>query len=208
MGKISIEEVRQFYATFDAFMIEQVGDSGRSALYVTFVDPEIEDGTQVRHLFRVQDSIIIEAEIQVVRQPKYQIEPILQQLRVPSEVWMWTIPEPYEDVLPADFLLYFPEKGVLIGYITGAMRMGDAVNVCFDRRGGVTMRLWDPSIWDPDGTKGFVERANESSELRLDRDFYPIEEVSNWSVEQFYTVLTDPTRSDCLQTPSDIWPAP
>jgi hypothetical protein len=207
MGKTSLEEVRQFYAAFDAFMIEQVGDSGRSALYVTFVDPKIEDGIQVRHLFRVQDSIVIEAEVQVRSQPKYQIASILQQLGPPSEVWMWAIPEPYEGVLPTRFRLYFPEQGILVLYGTGGVRIGDEVNVCFDRRGGAILRLWDPVIWDPDGTKGFIERANDSSELTLEGD-HPIEEVSNWDTEQFYTVLTDPEGLDCLRTPADLWPAP
>jgi hypothetical protein len=127
MGKTSIEEVRQFYATFDTFMIEQAGDSGRSALYVTFVDPQIEDGTQVRHLFRVQDSVVIEAEAQVRRQPNYQIEPILHQFGQPAEIWIWTIPEVYEGILPASFRLYYPELGILVAYAVEGVKVDNDV---------------------------------------------------------------------------------
>jgi hypothetical protein len=208
LGKTSIEEVRQFYATFGAFLTEQTGEQGISALYILFVDPQIEEGTQVRHIFLAQDGIVIEAEAQVRRQPNYQIEPILHQFGQPAEVWMWTIPDVYEGILPASFRLYYPEQGVLVAYAVEGVRVDNTVQVCFDKLGSVILGLWVPSIWDPDDTKGFVERANESSELGLDRDFYPIEEVSNWNAEQFSTILTDPTRSDCLQTPSDLWPAP
>jgi hypothetical protein len=208
LEKTSIEEVRQFYATFDAFMIEQVGDSGRSALYVTFVDPKIEDGTQVRHLFRIQDGIVIEVEVQVRRQPNYQIEPILQRLGQPAEIWVWTIPDVYDGILPASFRLYYPEQGILIAYAVAGIKIDNDVQICFDRLGSVILRLWNPSIWDPDGIKGFVERANESSELGLDRGFYPIEEVSNWDVRQFYTILTTLAHSECLETPSNLWRSP
>ena len=157
-------------------------------------------------MFRVQDGIVIEAEIQVVSQPNYQIKPILQRLGPPSEVWMWAIPEPFQGSLPTRFRLYFPEQGILLLYGTGGVRIDEEVNVCFDRRGGAILRLWNPAIWDTEGTKGFVERANDSSALTLEGD-RPIEDVSNWNAEQFYTILTDPTRSDCLQTPADLWPA-
>lgn len=208
LGKTSVAEVRQFYETFDASIVEQTGGTGISALYVKFIEPEIEDGTQVRHVFLAQDDIVIEVEAQVRRQPDYQIEPLLQELGQPSEIWMWTIPEPYEGILPASFRLYYPEQGVLVAYAVASVRVDDAVQVCFDELGSVILGLWDPSIWDPDGTKGFVERANETSELGLDRDFHPIEEVSNWNVEQFYTILADPTHSDCLETPSNLWSPP
>lgn len=207
LGKTSLDKVRQFYMAFDTFITEQAGNRGRSALYVTFVDPEIEDGIQVRHLFRIQDGIVTEAEIQLRSQPDYQIVPILERLGPPSEVWMWTIPEPYEGILPVRFRLYFPEQGILILYGTNAVKSDDAVRVCFNERGSVTMRLWEPVIWDPQGDKGFVERANDSSELTLEGD-KPIDDVSNWDTEQFYTVLTDATHSECLETPSNLWSPP
>jgi hypothetical protein len=207
LGKATEEQVKQFYNSLGAYIFEREYPDGYSIVETLFVDPQIEDGIQVRHMFLAQDGIIIEAEVQVRSQPDYQIEPILQRFGQPSEVWMWTIPEPYEGILPTRFRLYFPEQGILVLYGTGGVRIGDEVNVCFDRRGGAILLLWDPEIWDPDGTKGLIERANDSSELTLEGD-HPIEEVSNWNAEQFYTVLTDPTRSDCLLTPSELWPAP
>jgi hypothetical protein len=207
LGKTSIDEVRQFYKTFDTFISEQTGRDGISVLSAKFVDPQIENGEQVRHTFVAQDDIIIDIEIQLKSRPEYQINPILERLGQPSEVWMWTIPEPREGILPSRFRLYFPEQGVLVGYATGGMKIDDAVNVCFDERGGATILLWDPAVWNPNGDKGFIERTNESSELTLEGD-RSIDEVSNWDAEQFYIILTDPTRSECLETPSNLWSPP
>jgi hypothetical protein len=208
LGVAALDQIRQFYTVFDAFITEQAGLNGASVLYITFADPQIEDGRQVRHTFVAQDSIVIEAEIQVWYDLNYQIEPLLQQLEQPSELWMWTIPDAYEGVLPANFLLYFPESGVLAGYAVFAERVDDVVRACFDERGATALRLWDPTVWDPAGDKGLVERANESgSTFSLD-GYFPIEEASNWDAGQFYSVLTDPNRTECLQTPSSLWSPP
>ena len=207
LGKASTNEVHQFYTSFGANVSEQHGNNGISVLYTKFFDPQIEKGEQVRHTFVAQDEIIIDMEIQLKSHPDYQIASILERLGQPSEVWMWTIPDTIEGILPADFRLYFPEQGALVGYRTNAVKIADAVNVCFDGRGGATMLLWDTAVWNPNSTKGFIERTDESSELTLE-GHQPIEEVSNWDVEQFYTILTDPTRSECLETPSNLWQHP
>ena len=207
LGKTSLDEVRQLYTTFDAFITEQNGINGRSALYITFVDPQIENGNQVRHLFRVQDKIIIEAEIEVIYNPSYQLKQFLQELGQPSEVWLRTIPNTYEGVLPVSLRLFFPDQGILVSYAVFGERIDDSIRVCFDERGGAIFRLWESTIWNPDGDKGFIERANESSELTLE-GHRPIDEVSNWDVGQFYTILADPTRTECLETPSNLWQHP
>jgi hypothetical protein len=207
LGKTSVEEVRQFYQTFGASLIEQTGNEGISALYATFVGPEIEAGTQVEHIYLAQDGVIIEVEVSVRIQPGYQIEPILQQLGQPSEIWMWTIPESYQGILPARFRLYFPQRGVFVLYATGGVKVDDHIQVCFDEYGGARLLLWDPVIWDPDGTKTIIDRSNEGGTAFILEGF-PVEEVSNWDVEKFYAVLSDPAQSECLETPSNLWSAP
>ena len=207
LGKSTLDEVRQFYKAFDIYAVEQTGKNGLSVFYAQFVDPQIENGIQVGHTFIAQDDIVIEAEIQTHNQPEYQITPLLKQLGQPSEVWMWTIPEPFEGSLPARFRLYFPEKGVFMVYATEGMKHNDVVDICFDGLGGTALLLWNPTIWDADGSKGIVERANEgSSGFRLEG--FSIKEASSWDVEQFYNVLTDPNLSECLETPSNLWAAP
>lgn len=208
LGKTSLNEVRQFYAAFDAFLTEHNDKNGVTILEVLFVDPQIENGIQIPHTFVAQDNVLVESQIQLSNQPSYQIESILQLLGKPSDIWMWTIPEPYEDKLPADFILYFPNHGVLLGYRTGSIKSNEYVKVCFDKVGGATIDLWNPSIWDPNGNKDILERANQTgSAFRLD-GYYPVDEVSNWDVEQFYTVLSNSTHTECLETPSNLWSSP
>jgi hypothetical protein len=103
--------------------------------------------------------VVIEAWIAVIWHSNYQIEPILQNSGQPTEIWMWTIPEQYEDSLPASFRHYFPEIGVLVSYATTAEQIHGVVQTCFDKIGAVLLLLWEPSIWDPDRAKGIVERG-------------------------------------------------
>lgn len=207
LGVTPIEYVEQLYASLGASITIRDFANGRSRITALFVDPQIENGIQVRHTFRAQDDIVIEAEIEVVYDPNYQIEPLLQRLGQPDEVWLWTIPDTYEGVLPVSLRLFFPESGVMVSYAVFGERVGDVVQACFDDVGGTILLLWEPTIWNADGSKGFVERANESSELTL-QGHRPIDEVSNWDAGQFYTMLTDPNRSECLQTPSNLWSPP
>ena len=207
LGHSSSEEVVQQYSFLGALITVREFESGRSRITALFIDPQIENGTQVRHTFRAQDGIVIEAEVEVGIQANYQIEPLLQQLGQPSEVWMWTIPQLLEGVLPASLRLYFPENGVLIAYAIFAERRDDVVELCFDGKGSTILLTWIPRIWDKSGNKGLVDRARESSELTVE-DFFPIDEMSNWDVERFYTVLSDPNHIECLKTPATLWPEP
>ncbi|MCB0033519.1 MAG: hypothetical protein KDE51_05860 [Anaerolineales bacterium] len=207
LGETTIQQVEQFYSSFDASTTVRAFSNGRSRLTALFVDPQIEDGIQIRHMFRAQDNIVIEAEIQVIYSANHQIESFLQQFKQPSEVWLRTIPEPFEGVLPVSLRLYFPNQGILVSYAVFGELVNDNVQVCFNDTGGTIYLLWDPAIWNPNGDKGFIERTNESSELTLE-GHRPIDEISNWDIEQFYTILSDPNHTECLQTPSEFWSSP
>lgn len=207
LAATSINEVRQLYTSLGADISEQNNPNGISIFEATFLDPQIEKNTQVRHMFITREDMLTEALIEIVFDPNYQITSLLQQLGEPSDVWLWTIPELYEGILPVRFRLYFPEQGVFVLYSTGGMKIDNSVHVCFEDTGGVILLLWEPDIWDPDGTKGIVDRSNEGgSQFTLEG--FPIEEVSNWDVEAFYEILTDPAQSECLETPSNLWSPP
>ncbi|MFZ1397880.1 MAG: hypothetical protein WAS33_13320 [Candidatus Promineifilaceae bacterium] len=206
LGVTPIEHVAQLYTSLGAFITVEDFENG-SYLSALFVDPQIENSEQVYHTFRAQDGIIIESAAEVGRQPDYQIEPILQQLGQPSEIWLWTIPEPYQNLLPARFRLYYPNQGIFVGFATTGAKIGDAVSICFNEPGDAALFLWDPNIWDPDRTKSIVDRANEGGG-NFTLEGHPIQEVSNWNVEKFYAALVYPNHSECLETPSNLWPQP
>lgn len=207
LGKSTFEEVIQLYQQFDpAITIQEYAD-GYSIITILFVDPEIEDGVQTRHMLTILNGILIEAEIQVRKYERFSPTSLMQEFGQPSEVWLWTIPEPFEGVLPADFLVYYPDHGILSGYRELADTLGENVQVCLNGTGNSTLLLWNPDIWDPEGTKGFIERTNASSELTLE-GHQRIEDVSNWDEEVLYTNVLDPNSTECLETPSNLWTSP
>ncbi len=212
LGVTTLGEVRQFYTAFNAYITEQIGADGTSFLYAMFVDPQIENGNQVTHSYIAKDDIVIEAHIPVINRPQYQIESLLQLLGQPAEVRMLTRTDPVEGLpsgrLPARFFLYFPEKGVFASFSTGGEMDENTINICFDVDNGATLHLWRPNIWDPNGDKSFDDRLDASREARLYTDYRALSEVSNWDVEQFYTILSDPAHSECLETSSELWLPP
>jgi hypothetical protein len=202
-----MDELLQIYAQFDPSAIIEEDPTGLTFVTIKFVDTEIEDGLQTRHMFTFLDGILIEAELQVRKYANFTPASLMEQFGQPSEVWLWTIPEPFQGILPASFRFYFPEQGVLSAYREPARNNKENVEVCFDGNGGSILLLWDPNIWNSDGSKGFIERANASSELTLE-GHQPISEVSNWDEETLYTNLLNPSSTECLQTPSELWTSP
>jgi len=207
MGSSTIEEVIQLYAQFEPFITVQDYPGGYAIVTIQFNDPDIEEGIQTRHMFTILNGILIEAEIQVRKYENFTPISLMAQLGQPSEVWLWTIPEPYQGILPASFRFYFPEQGVLSAYREPVRNAGENVEVCFNADGGSILLLWNSNIWNPDGSKDFTERANASSELTLE-GHQPISEVSNWDEETLYTNLLNPNSTECLETPSNMWSPP
>lgn len=208
MGSSTIEEVVQLYMQFDPVITIQDFPENKTRVTIKFIDPEIEEGMQTTHTFRGQNGIVLEAEIQVHKYENFTPFALMRQFGKPTEVWLWTIPEPYQGLLPASFRFYFPDQGILSAYPEAASNTeDDYVKVCYDGDGGSILLLWNPDIWNPDGSKDFTERANASAELTLE-GYQPISEVSNWDEEDLYNNLLNPNSTECLLTPSNLWTSP
>ncbi len=208
MGSSTFEEVVQLYTQFDPVITIQDFPENKTRVTIQFVEHNnIEGSIQTTHTFRGQNGVVLEAEIQVHKYENFTPLSLMEQFGQPSEVWLWTIPEPYQGLLPAYFRFFFPEKGILSAYAESGERVGGNVEICFNGDGGSILLLWNPDIWNPDGSKDFTERANASAELTLWEN-QPISEVSNWDEEELYTNLLNPGSTECLQTPSDLWTPP
>lgn len=207
MGISTIDEVVQLYEPFDPVITIQDYPEGYAIVTIQFIDPNITGDIQTRHMFTILNGILIEAEIQVGKYENFTPASLMAQFGQPSEVWLWTIPKPYQGLLPASFRFYFAEQGILTAYAESARNVGENVEVCLNGNGGSILLLWRPEIWNPDGSKGFMDRANASAELTLE-GHQPISEVSNWDAEALYTNLLNPDSTECLETPSNQWSPP
>lgn len=208
LGVSSLDDVVQLYQQFDPFITIQDFESGVTRITIKFVEPTIENGEQTTHTFRGRDNVLLESEIQVKKYENFTPLSLMTRFGQPSEVWLWTIPEPFEGVLPADFLMYFPEHGILAGYRELASNSEENVEVCLNGTGSSSLLVWEPSIWDPNGELSFIDRAKASSELSLITGQQRIEEVSNWDEATLYANVLDSASTDCLLTPSNLWTSP
>ncbi|HSH04547.1 MAG TPA: hypothetical protein VLL52_18700 [Anaerolineae bacterium] len=202
VGKTSLEEVEQFYTMMGAYLYHR-GMRDEIILEALFVNAHIEDGIQTRHIYRTQNNIIQEIEAQIGRKDNYQLKPLLQTLGQPADVWLWTIPNSWQDLHPARLLVYFPEKGVLLSYSILAERKNENIHLCFNQSGDANILLWSPDK----SYETIEERAQSSSELTIEENMRPIEEISSWHVAKFYETIIN-NQSDCLQTPAELWPTP
>ncbi|HSH05213.1 MAG TPA: hypothetical protein VLL52_22045 [Anaerolineae bacterium] len=206
IGSASMAEVEQFYQSLNANI--RYSSLGR-ILEAMVLNPNNENGWQVRHKFIAPDETIIhEMEIQIDQGDQYRIIPMLETWGEPTDIWLWTIPNSREGSHPARLRIYYPNHGILAAYSLEVTTIDDQVHICFDQIENITFLLWDPAIWDPEGTKTFTDRANESGALKIEDNMRPITEVTDWDVQTFYEVATNVTATECMLTPAELWPIP
>lgn len=208
LGATSAGEILQFYEAFGTYIADRHEYGKLVSIFILFNDPEIEGGWQVVHDYVVQDDIVVEAKIEMVDASNYQIRALLNELGQPAEVWLWTIPEPFEGSLPLFLDLYFPDRGVLVQYAVTAARVGDHVQTCFDSEGGTLLNLWNPAIWDPNREKSLAQRVADFGLSVALEGHLPLVEASNWDEQLLFESLTNPANSGCLETSAELWPHP
>jgi hypothetical protein len=210
LGATTVDDVAQFYTKFDQYMSFQEEGKGYTAIYITFTDPGIENGWQTEHRFLAEDGIVVKANIIIGQHSYYQLEPLLQRFGSPAEVWMRTISDYEEDGrVPFIYTLYYPEHGILLD--TGHFSAGAGTDTnmlvdCFEREDSLRIVMWDVASLDPAHEQFILDNSIGLPETQGEYVQRPIAEVSNWNTDMFFTVLSDPSRTDCLETLSEIWP--
>lgn len=97
---------------------------------------------------------------------------------------------------PAHTLLYYPEHGVLVEYISPNRQGNNAIETC-PQNGNIS--FWLVSS----GQEITLENLYFGDNIHT---FLPLEEATNKSVEGFYSIFKDPENETCLITPESIWP--
>lgn len=110
MGSSTFDEVIQLYAQFDPLITVQNFPEDKTRITILFADLEIEEGIQTTHTFRGQSGVVLEAEIEVGNYENLAPLSLMQQFGSPLEVWLRTIPEPYQGILPHFFAFTFLKK--------------------------------------------------------------------------------------------------
>ena len=129
------------------------------------------------------------------RPSKVLIAPFVDDPDYPPAAWM-----------PFSIVLYYPDLGVLVEYITPKERVDDHYRGC-PMIGHINLVLWSPK--QEISITEVVQRKSGNGINSLNVDFFkPIEEATSLTLDEFYQAFKDPNNSQCIETPMDIWPKP
>lgn len=124
---------------------------------------------------------------------------------VPDEVWLTTLDEPREGVLPFQLIIVYQQQGISFLYYVDAMRSGETVTACFPP--GIELERPDlfpagPEIyvWEPGQTK----TIQEISPVPWER-YFRLEAKTDLTPETLYEKFTNPNEQPCIDTLADLW---
>jgi hypothetical protein len=185
---------------FDVYTRSQKGSIYAADVYFHPV-PEL-SSTYISSEFRIKDGIvqtILVHDFELSR--TYQVANFLDNYGSPSEIWINTFSEDFDDRPPFSVAMFYPDDGMLVTYYTQGEILGSTIRACFQM--SPTLRLWNPNsaITFYEATEMFhwdVENA----------PFFPLTDVTEIDVEQLYELFRDPSSQPCLETPITFWSPP
>ncbi len=195
-----------------ANIINNLGTFDQHSTYAVDFDIQenIQQNGKLYQGYMVQDGIVIMIQLNPGNTNLTTPAKALELFGPPDEVWIRTLnSSPHDDIL-FDLALYYSDKGILIFYdYRASLNINEGqgienVKVCFTASKDNPRMLLLPleqNAQFPDLAK-IIKGSTEAP-------FYKkLEDVTNMSVEEFYTIYTDSSKSSCLETPAKLWPNP
>jgi hypothetical protein len=167
--------------------------------------PEDISSYDLTHVYRVRDGVISMIEVDPGRIPAYSIDSILTSYGAPSEVWIWTFRENWQEFFPFDLVLFYPEQGIMVRFDTDAKKIGSRVQGCFQDEIALIMALWSSET-----QMSFIDVASLTSNIDLREWGEPISvmEATGLELDAFYQLFKNPSNTLCLETEADLWRPP
>ena len=153
-----------------------------------------------------ESRVIQEIDIDAINIPGYDAKMMMTLYGVPNEIWLTTIDEPREGVLPFQLIIVYQQKGISFRYYVNATKTGEIITACFES-GFVELERPDlfPAgpriyVWDP----GPPKEIAEISPIPLER-YYLLETKTDLTPETVHAKFTNPNEQPCIDTPADLW---
>lgn len=124
---------------------------------------------------------------------------------IPDEVWLTTLDEPREGVLPFQLIIVYQQQGISFHYYVDATKTGESVTACFEP--GIELERPDlfpasPRIylWEP----GLTKTIQEISPIPLER-YFRLESKTELTPQTLYEKFTNPDDLPCIDTLTTLW---
>jgi hypothetical protein len=141
--------------------------------------------------------------------PQFNIRDFLLEYGAPGQVWLWTMSSPPEFPRPFYVFLFYPDRGILLWFITDEVGDRDIVNWDICIKGCLTDVNPGRYLFIPNEYSSFmevVEIFSFASETQLEyRPFKIMEETTDWDIDSFYDYFTQPDSDFCIITDFYQW---
>lgn len=153
-----------------------------------------------------ESQVIQEIDIDSINILGYDAKTMVTLYGVPDEVWLNTLDEPREEVLPFQLIIVYQQQGISLRYYVDASTNGEIVTACFEP-GFVELKnpdLFPASpriyVWEPGQHKTIDEIANIPWEI-----YFPLAEKTDLTPQTLYEKFTNPDEQPCIDTLADLW---
>ena len=117
----------------------------------------------------------------------------------PDEIWAWAIGvRTFSSTSSFEITLFYRSKGMLITFM-GDMTKSLYINICESQldTGKLSITLFDPSYTMENDFLSIMEKYSSHHYLPSSGG-YPIEDISNIDVDNFYAMFTTPNPDNCF----------
>jgi len=199
-GKTTWTEARRFLESFAVY----VGETG--GVRVPLPSP-YSNATYMEHGYFIQNGIVDYMRIYNYNlAPNYFLPRFLEVYGQPSEIWMQTFSQEEIGQQNFTFILFYPDKGILIEYSTatpiGDLSFDNKLHNCLHGADSPFIYLWSPEtnkMSFQDAKQKFLDTTNLPEPK-------PLPEATGMDVKTFYETFKDPDTNVCIETPKDLWP--
>jgi hypothetical protein len=155
----------------------------------------------------IRNNIVDFIEIRFGDAPSYTLSDLLTTYGTPEEVWISTINQDVQGVVPFDLLLGYPSKGILAYFHSmDAKIQGGQVQKCFRDDPAIVLDLWSP-----DKNKNVEQISTEApffgDMIAFDK-FQPLATTTNLDTKTFGEIFRVPNHTSCVNTPTKFWKSP
>lgn len=201
-GKSSWQTVQQFLASFANRLVMSCSkDSPNRCVYSAYfsVPEAVRSGSILAVDFVVDNGIVESIYPDTGNLERYMLPQLLDAQGQPSEVLIQTYSNTPSSELPFFLVLFYPRQGIMALYVDNAEKRGDSIHVCFNRGAALTLQSPNDNNWALKDLAPIGGDKEETDKLR------PLDEVTNMTIEGFYSALKTPGTLACLETLEELW---
>lgn len=191
-GMTSVGEVKYAMSPYNFYTYEYAEDGELVHLLLGIGYVEERNDFAERVAYNFADSTLVG-----VTAYSPSISEFLSSFGQPDEVWLSTVSHVRDGFLAVRLNLVYFQKGMAVGYVVNGKLQDGVVVGCFANEESGRLRLSIPN--------SATSYRDFSPIFEKDRRYLLLEEATGLTMAGFMQQFGDPTQSQCIETPTELW---